>query len=476
MGSFSADRVGRFSAHPAAARTFKVVPNHEQLPQGGVRFSVEEVSPPDKDDLHKPVLAPDTLRKRRVNEAKAYYKSEENDHFGYQDEDFTPIRLEAESTAPEGLVYVGSDAFLTTCLTAFARHLPLALTPDHLWSLISYGFAKHVDQNAEALRHHFVQHEGKKRLLVRVDHFSMSGGVKGAGTPAELWERDVFPDFSSQIREHIGPTVHDAIAGSFSTSDNVAKAAHEIVLMSAMKNYFSYGMMTCCGIPQISLMGSREDWVALRTRAEQLSALGEGAGCSLTKWMACLLPVLDEFIAAYDGHVNYGFWQSMVKLRDTGGGSGSYSFISGWIQILYPYLASGRVNGNMRPWQEMYFAGPQLDEFPPISSAAPVDWEYYGVTHNMHFHAGFAGMVQDPASGEVSPALGWHVSHDPPQDKTARLAQVKKEMDDLAAGHAGEAADGAWAHRMIVLRLEHEKLAAALELTDRAGTIRKLQR
>ena len=103
--------------------------------------------------------------------------------------------------------------------------------------------------------------------------------------------------------------------------------------------------------------------------------------------------------------VDHGFWQSMVKLRDTGGGSGSYSFISGWIQLFYPYLASGRENRSMRPWNQMFFDGPQLDEFPPISSSAPVDWDYYGQAHNMHFHAGFAGMVQDPQTGEIMPVL-----------------------------------------------------------------------
>ena len=62
------------------------------------------------------------------------------------------MRLEAESRCPEGLIHAGSDAFLVACLTAFARHLPLALNPDHIWAVIAYGFAKHVDKNAEVTR------------------------------------------------------------------------------------------------------------------------------------------------------------------------------------------------------------------------------------------------------------------------------------------------------------------------------------
>jgi len=457
--AYSSDCIGTFTAKPAGERTFEVEPHHEVLPGSGVRFNVEKVSTADKKDLHKVRLGPRQLRARRLQEASQHYDASSGRSTGMMRSGFntTPVRMEAESTAPPELVYAGSDAFLTTCLTAFARHLPLALKPDHIWALISHGFAKHVDMHAEELRKNFVQHEGKKRLIVSVDHFTMSGGQEGAGTSAELWERDVFPDFSSQICDYIGAPVHTAIAGSFSTSNPTSQAAHEIVLMSAMKKYFSYGMCTMCGIPRITLHGSRDDWVQLRARAEHLGTLMMPEFTEF--WLRVLLPVLDEFVASYNGNVNHGFWQSMVKMRDTGGGSGAHSFISGWIQIFYPYLASGRINYAMKPWQEMYFSGPELDHFPPISSVAPVDWEYFGITHDLHFHAGFAGMVQSTVDGEVMPALGWHVTHDPPKDRAVRLKEVEAEISALKAGHAGEAEDSPWAHRVAVLTTEKITLA-----------------
>jgi len=165
--AYSSDRVGAYSALPAEGRTFAVTPHHENLEGGGVRFNVEDVTAASKEDKQKKVLPSGTLRQTRLKEAKAHYESDENKGFGYQ-VTFTPMRLEAESAAPVGLIHTGSNAFLATCLTAFARHLPLALNPDHIWALIAYGFAKHVDENAEALRKNFVQHEGKKRLLVQV--------------------------------------------------------------------------------------------------------------------------------------------------------------------------------------------------------------------------------------------------------------------------------------------------------------------
>lgn len=61
----------------------------------------------------------------------------------------------------EALVYSGGSGFFVAALMAFAQHLPLQLSPDHIWSLIMYAFAKHVDTNAEALRSNFVAHQGK---------------------------------------------------------------------------------------------------------------------------------------------------------------------------------------------------------------------------------------------------------------------------------------------------------------------------
>jgi len=443
-----------------------VTPRHERL-QGtaGVKFNVESVSPAEEKDKHKQVLTPDDLRTERMKQTDDFY-SPEKDYFSPPS--FVPVRIEAESKMPANLVMAGADAFIRTCLTAFARHLPLALKPDHVWALIAYGFARHVDKNAQNLRTKLVSHEGKKRLLVVVDNFIMSGGVKGKGTDAALWERDVFPNFSDQIKAQIGEENHAAIVGEFSTSDCVSKAANEIVLMSALKNYFSYGMMTGCGIPEISLLGTRDDWESLRSKTEKLGALMVPEFAET--WLGYLLPVLDEFINSYNGKVNHSFWQSMVKLRTTGGGSGSYDFISGWVQIFYPYLASGKENEKMRPWQEMYFVGPRLDEFPRILSSAPVDWDYYGKTYDLHFHAGFVGMVQNPQNGEVMPELGWYVSHDPPRNPVARLKDVESELADLLSDQ-GEAA----ALRTMALRREKELLSMTSELSSRQEKIQSLE-
>src|SRR5262245_27579971 len=52
---------------------------------------------------------------------------------------------------------------------AFSDHRPLVLTPDSIWLTIVQGFADHVLENAEALRHRLVGHQGKKERSIKTD-------------------------------------------------------------------------------------------------------------------------------------------------------------------------------------------------------------------------------------------------------------------------------------------------------------------
>eukprot|EP00797_Seminavis_robusta_P000313 Sro101_g051640.2 (184) ;mRNA; f:63006-63557 len=179
-------------------------------------------------------------------------------------------------------------------------------------------------------------------------------------------------------------------------------------------------MVTACGIPQVRLEGTRDDWVALRENAAKLA-----------KWMMpnhpqgelwindIVLPILDELVKSYDGNVNYCFWQTMVKFRTTGVGSGTYEFLSGWLATLFPYLSQkpGKMepNPHLRGWEESASAlleGPKPSHIPSQLSSVPVNWEYLGQLLPLHFHAGFRGVTQED-DGTLSPVMGWYVTNDP---------------------------------------------------------------
>lgn len=223
--------------------THPVNPSHERVASGGVRFNVQTVEPPKAEQA---TFQRSTKPLERVkNLADKFYNGD-----GYN-RSKVPMRIEVSSLQsathpallgskykPEGSI----GSLYAAVMLAYNDHYPLVIRPDDLWVLISFAVAKHIDQNAEALREKYVQHKGKKVLEVRIDHFSM-----GQMAP-EDWERDVFPNFSSQIKQHIGAPAHSAFAASFTTSTAGDRACHEITLMAAMKNYFSYKVRTCVSV------------------------------------------------------------------------------------------------------------------------------------------------------------------------------------------------------------------------------------
>ena len=79
------------------------------------------------------------------------------------DHDETPIKKSL-------LKYTrGSHGLAAAILHAYNRHRHSRLTPDDVWLTIAQGVSRHINLNAERFRHYFVDHEGKKEIIVAVD-------------------------------------------------------------------------------------------------------------------------------------------------------------------------------------------------------------------------------------------------------------------------------------------------------------------
>src|SRR5262249_28031782 len=130
----------------------------------------------------------------------------------------------------------------------------------------------------------------------------------------------------------------DLFVADFSTTDLAARAASEIVLMSGVQQYFTYLVGSLCGIPEITLEGTPEDWAKIRQRAEVLREFDLG-------WSAdALAPVLAAIEATASGEGRQELWQAFDKLESASGGER----ITGWLNVLFPYLGSGKPHQN--PW------------------------------------------------------------------------------------------------------------------------------
>jgi hypothetical protein len=294
---------------------------------------------------------------------------------------------------------------------AFTDHRPLVFSPDILWLLVLQGFANHVNANAAELRPQLVKHSGDVVIAVRRDDF-----IKGS--PENPWP-EVFCEFTDQLREHLGEATHELLLPSFSTTDADERAAAQLVLLDAMQSFFSWQFQTTCGIPQIVLDGTSDDWEKLTERAMDLGRFG------LEWWTGALKLILDEFSAAVRGEVNLPFWRSIYKVHEGSGGS----YTNGWISAFFPYLkhwptglASKKNRWLSRGGEELqellyspahndpscFVHGPTTDEFPGGLARAPFLWKYFDQSYDMEFLGGFMGVRQD-ADTRLRPEMGWAV-------------------------------------------------------------------
>lgn len=115
----------------------------------------------------------------------------------------------------------------------------------------------HIHNNAATLRNKLVSHEGKMALSIATDQIL-------PGSPENAWE-DVIAKFSAQIQENIGVN-YSALVTDFSTTGPVERNACEVALMEAFEPYFEYHVYCICGIPEITLLGTPEDWIRLGKR------------------------------------------------------------------------------------------------------------------------------------------------------------------------------------------------------------------
>lgn len=288
-------------------------------------------------------------------------------------------------------VYV--NGFIQTLQTCYSEHYTLVLAPDDVWTTIAQSFATHVDQNAETLRRQFVAHEGKVHIQWCNDSLVM-------GSPDNDWMKG-FDFFSGEIKKHIGKK-HDLLTANFSTTGIIEKAVSQVILMDAMKHYFSYGVTTACGIPEITLLGTTDDWKSIRTRVQNFVEF-EG----LAAWVNRLDPILTQFVKASEGDWDLNFWKDIYKRQSMGSGN---PWVSGWANAFFLYLqdSEGWRKNPLAENEDQRFS-PTDEMYPTGISKVPFTWAYYGNQYEYEFLGGFLGTSQDPETLALRPALGWAV-------------------------------------------------------------------
>ncbi len=300
----------------------------------------------------------------------------------------------------DSLISFGTHSFYKGMINAYASHRGIVLSPDVIWLLISQGFAAHVNLNSEELRNKIVYHQGKKTLEVE-SHKNLL-----LETDKVNWD-SIFGEFEKQIRSNTKNNIADIITADFSTTGRTEKISSQITLMESVKSYFEYKVMTLgCGIPDITLTGTPDDWRKVREKAQSLKGYG------MDWWIESLDPILKQFVDASEGKVVKEYWMEMVgsaKFRQTSCGMPTDNTelkFDGWFTTFYPYNAFGdRISGPMTYNARLL---PEVVETPFVYEIRDYDGTVLA-KYDMLLYAGIIGLSEDASTGALKPEIGWMV-------------------------------------------------------------------
>ena len=101
-------------------------------------------------------------------------------------------------------------------------------------------------------------------------------------------------------------------------------------------------MMITCGVPSVTLLGEKADWLRLLARLDRLPTLGDEPAA----WAEMLRPILMRFAAAFDGSPDVTFWEHVVNRNDEVCG---LDILSGWITAFCVWDEDGKWLAGDRP-------------------------------------------------------------------------------------------------------------------------------
>lgn len=323
-----------------------------------------------------------------------HYREEADEMFS----DWKPQILANSFADVDNLYDIGEDVLFQMLLKAWCQHRPVVLSPDAIWLVICQQFSHYVNKNPKKIQSLLTHHEGKKQLRIQTnDLFSEQAD----------WER-LIASFTSEIEKYTNNEISTTIVADFSTTGTDERIASEVTLMDVVKPYFEYtSFYIVCGIPSITLTGTPDDWRKVMEKTRSLDAF------NLNWWTSQLLPILEEFVRAAEGHIDYWFWKDIVKKNRPRRIKGpscmkrhtQMTHFDGWFLKFFPFDNHGRTPNKVTITQTML----------PETVCVPFKYEILNTEGNkmssfdLELIAGIVGVQEDSITKTMTPKVGWFV-------------------------------------------------------------------
>jgi hypothetical protein len=222
-----------------------------------------------------------------------------------------------------------SNGLVMAVYEAYSQHHHLSIRPEDIWLSILTQLSFHINANAEDLRSLFVSHEGKRQLV-----------VCDVGNIQTVDIGRLAMCLTNEMDKHlVNHELHEWIMPSFSTTTDIDTVTAAIIMMGSMQKYFGYLMGLICGIPSVTILGEKADWIDIRRRLDKLPQLG----AEPEQFTRLLSPVLDYFVRTFedaDDPKVVDFWSKIADQHSNGSGP---SYLSGWITAFCFWDSEGKM-------------------------------------------------------------------------------------------------------------------------------------
>ena len=204
---------------------------------------------------------------------------------------------------------------------AYTHHIPLILSPDHIWLTIIQGLSQHIKHNPDPFSK--IVNETKMDLkLLRKDFIYKSH--------TNDWVNGI-SDINKQMKSKIEQDYFKNCSHKFSTTSKIETVSYNIAILDSLQKYYKFELDEGCTLTKVKLLGVLNDWLIIKQKVENLKKY------HIFWWIEHLLPILDKFIKAFEGEEDKIFWNSIIK-RVEPARSETKNYADGWILNLFPYV------------------------------------------------------------------------------------------------------------------------------------------
>lgn len=293
------------------------------------------------------------------------------------------------------------NGLIGTIIESYSNHIPLILRPDDIWLTICCVFAKYVCSHSEEMRSCFVEHSGRTILKCKTESsfFSM--------TTESDWLSFIMK-MGDMIKKNIKDEINDWLVPNFSTTTFRDVIVGNVILMGTFKEYFEYHMMCACGLSRVTLEGSLTDWVRL---VEKTNGLYKFDKKELNDWADLLIPVLKNFVSAYEGKIDEEWWQKICTSITLG--SGGEQDYGGWMFVFHPFGETGKYILNSKEKIERTGIYTYVHDNEIVNSMISVPM----IVNDTHYHepinttlwVGLMMSQYDPKQNTLKPCVDWAI-------------------------------------------------------------------